>query len=97
MTEIRDTILYCVVGFKNAKEMATFYKDDYKNIENARITAKESISDGYEMVYIRKEDISIRNEFTEISSSGVIETYTQKGVVQKWYDTKSSMEAERLG
>ena len=83
MEEIRDTILYCVVGFKNAKEWATFHKDDYKKIGNARRKAKELIKDGYELVHIRQEDISIRNEFTEISSSGVIETYTQEGVVQK--------------
>ena len=84
MEEIRDTILYCVVGFKNTKEMmATFYKDDYKKIGNARRKAKELIKDGYELVDIRQEDISIRNEFMEISSSGVIETYTQEGVVQK--------------
>lgn len=73
METIRDKTFYAVVGFKKVDEMATFYKDKYKRIGNARRVAKDLIKQGYEMVVLRKEEIIFQNDNNDYSVSSVIE------------------------
>lgn len=75
-----NKVFYSVVGFKNVKKLATFSKDGYIRKGNAQRVAKDLIAKGYELVMIRLENIWLRNENNEFSSSTPIEKYTQHGI-----------------
>ena len=77
---IRDKVFYCVVGFKDAAKMATFHKDDYVKKGNAQRTARQLVEHGFEEVMLRREEVWLRNDDNEFSSSTPIEKYTSKGM-----------------
>lgn len=72
MKEIRDKTFYSVIGFKNPGEWATFHKDDYVRLGNARRVAENLKQQGFDHVVIRREEIFLRNEHNEFSSSSPI-------------------------
>lgn len=72
MEEIRDKTFYAVVGFKNPGEWATFHKDDYVRLGNAKRVAENLKQQGFDHVVIRREEIFFRNEHNEFSSSSPI-------------------------
>lgn len=78
---IKDKIFYCVVGFQDANKMATFSKDGYIKKGNAERIAKDLISKGYEQVILRRENVWLRNDNNEFSTSTPIEKYTKNGMV----------------
>ena len=69
MGEIRDKTFYSVVGFKTAGEWATFHKDNYVCLGNAKRVATSLKAKGFERVVVRREEIFLRNENNEFSSS----------------------------
>ena len=69
MEEIRDKTFYAVVGFKNPGEYATFHKENYVRFANAKRVAAGLKEKGFAHVVIRREDIFLRNEHNEFSSS----------------------------
>jgi len=69
MEEIRDKTFYSVVGFKNAGEWAVFHKDNYVRLGNAKRVATSLKAKGFERVVVRREEIFLRNEHNEFSSS----------------------------
>lgn len=77
---IKDKLFYSVIGFNNVKEHASFSRDGYVRKGNAQKVARKLIKKGYEKVIIRLEEVFLRDENNEFSSSGVIEVYTQKGL-----------------
>ena len=69
MVEIRDKTFYSVVGFKKLGEWATFHKDNYVRFGNAKRVAAGLKANGFERVMIRRENIFLRNDHNEFSSS----------------------------
>ena len=74
MEEIRDKTFYAVVGFKNPGEWAAFHKDNYVRFGNAKRVAENLKQQGFDHVVIRREEIFLRNEHNEFSSSSPILT-----------------------
>lgn len=72
MDRIEDKMFYAVVGFKKKNEQATFYKDKYIRVGNARRAASDLIKMGYERVVIRKEEIFLQDDSNDFSASGVL-------------------------
>lgn len=72
MDRIEDKVFYTVVGFKNKNECATFYKDKYIRMGNAKKVASNLIKSGYERVVIRKEEIFLQDDNNDFSASSVL-------------------------
>lgn len=77
---IEDKIFYSVIGFNNVKKYASFSRDGYVRKGNAQRVARKLIKKGYEKVIIRLEEVFLRDDNNEFSSSGAIEIYTQEGL-----------------
>lgn len=75
MQEIRNKTFFTVVGFEKADQWATFDKDGISSIEEAKQIAEQLKKSGFEHVVIRQEDIILRNENNEFSSSTPILTF----------------------
>lgn len=69
MEEIRDKTFYAVVGFKKLGEWASFHKHNYVRLGNAKRVATGLKEKGFERVMIRRDNIFLRNEHNEFSSS----------------------------
>lgn len=77
---IMDIIFYSVIGFSNVNKYASFSKDGYVRKGNAQRVARKLIKEGYKRVVIRLEEVFLRDENIEISSSEAIELYSPKGL-----------------
>lgn len=73
MDRIEDKIFYTVVGFLNKNEKATFYRDGYIRIANARRVAGDLCKKGYERVVIKKEEVFLRDDNNDFSASSFVE------------------------
>ena len=69
-------IRYTVTGFKNPNEVATIHREEeFKTFRNAFKYAS-SIADSFYQVVIREDEITLRYDDTEVSSSGPIVIFT---------------------